>query len=147
DVPYSEGLFTSYRAEDAAAKSAFPFGHGLSYTTFTYDQPKQLTEGECQAFVCVTATVSNSGRSGASGSEVAQAYVEFPPSAEEPKLVLRGFHKTAVLAPGAEEVAMFNFTRRDLSIYRGGGWQLQHDIKLHIGSSSAPLYWLSMSIS
>jgi len=137
--PYSEGLFSSYRSRNAETFTAFPFGHGLSYTNFTYAKPMQLPQGKCKAYACVKTSVTNSGSGGRSGSEVAQAYVEFPPDAEEPKLVLRGFHKTAVLTPGAGEEVVFSFSKRDFSIYRHGTWQVQKGITLHIGGSSADL--------
>mmetsp|Transcript_116625 Transcript_116625/g.260524 ORF Transcript_116625/g.260524 Transcript_116625/m.260524 type:complete len:825 (+) Transcript_116625:64-2538(+) len=139
DHVYSEGLFTSYRSKTAAQDAAFPFGHGLSYTEFVYGAPMQLPAGDCDALVCVKATVSNLGKTGRPGSEVAQAYVEFPPEAEEPKLVLRGFHRTAVLQAGEVETALFKFTARDFSIYKFGDWQLQKNIKVHLGSSSQDL--------
>eukprot|EP00930_Biecheleria_cincta_P003769 TRINITY_DN10468_c0_g1_i1.p1 TRINITY_DN10468_c0_g1~~TRINITY_DN10468_c0_g1_i1.p1 ORF type:complete len:890 (+),score=136.93 TRINITY_DN10468_c0_g1_i1:86-2755(+) len=142
DVNYTEGLFTSYRARDASNRSAFPFGHGLSYTEFTSGTPFVLFATRAQEegckFVCVESTVTNVGSE--SGAEVLQVYVEFPPEAEEPKLLLRGFQKTAVLKPGEGEVVKFNFTERDFSVYRGK-WEMQRNLKLHIGSSSRDLHY------
>ncbi|CAJ1375363.1 unnamed protein product [Effrenium voratum] len=140
DAVYGEGLFTSYRASGNFA--AFPFGHGLSYTEFAFDPPKQ-SEG-CQARICVETRVTNTGSR--NGAEVVQAYVEFPPEANEPKLVLRGFQKTKILEPGASETVSMSLTSRDLSVYLDG-WKLQHSIKLHIGASSADLrHTMSLSV-
>mmetsp|Transcript_38304 Transcript_38304/g.121731 ORF Transcript_38304/g.121731 Transcript_38304/m.121731 type:complete len:761 (+) Transcript_38304:2-2284(+) len=137
DAPYSEGIFSSYRSEEKRKSAIFAFGHGLSYTNFTYGKPVQLPAAECAALACVRVAVSNAG--GAAGAEVAQAYVELPPEAEAPKLMLRGFHKTAVLEPGAGETVTFNITARDLSAFLHGGWQLQKAAVLHVGASSADL--------
>ena len=65
----------------------------------------------------------------------------FPPEAQEPKLLLRGFHKTAVLAPGEAEKVELSFTPRDFSVYSTslGNWQLQQGVRIHLGASSADL--------
>lgn len=64
--------------------------------------------------------------------------LRFPPEADEPKLILRGFQKTRVLEPGSSEQISFKFTERDFSVYLNG-WRLQSRATLHIGSSSADL--------
>ena len=74
DVPYSEGLFTSYRAPSAAETAAFPFGHGLSYTDFSIAAPQVY---DCEAILCISTTVTNVGARFA-GAEVVQAYAELP---------------------------------------------------------------------
>jgi len=136
---YSEGVFTSYRAKDAPSQSAFPFGHGLSYTVFAYGTVTRTPSEACPApaVLCVRIDVRNAGSR--SGSEVAQAYVAFPQQDDAPRLVLRGFHRTAELRPGDSEVVVFSFSARDLSVYRHGDWKLQHSVSVHIGSSSADL--------
>jgi len=133
---YSEGLFTSYR--DPHAEFAFPFGHGLSYTTFEFGTPQMLKAG-CSARICVSLKVTNTGDR--RGAEVAQAYLEFESAAETPRRILRGFHKTQALEPGMSEEALFNFTMRDLSVYSAvtGGWVLQERAKAHFGASSADI--------
>eukprot|EP00406_Dinophysis_acuminata_P081807 CAMPEP_0179246514 /NCGR_PEP_ID=MMETSP0797-20121207/19134_1 /TAXON_ID=47934 /ORGANISM="Dinophysis acuminata, Strain DAEP01" /LENGTH=900 /DNA_ID=CAMNT_0020954107 /DNA_START=1 /DNA_END=2703 /DNA_ORIENTATION=+ len=138
DVKYDETLFSSYRARNAKETSAFPFGHGLSYTEFDYGVPKQLPKERCEAFVCVKVAVLNRGK--VPGAEVVQAYLEFPPEAEEPPLVLRGFRRTAELQPEGTEQLQFDLRARDFSIYKHGGWQLQTGkFRLHFGSSSADI--------
>ena len=72
EVPYSEGLFTSYRAPSASETAAFPFGHGLSYANFDIAAPEVY---ECSALLCVATTVTNAG-SRFPGAEVVQAYAE-----------------------------------------------------------------------
>mmetsp|Transcript_77847 Transcript_77847/g.206637 ORF Transcript_77847/g.206637 Transcript_77847/m.206637 type:complete len:781 (-) Transcript_77847:109-2451(-) len=147
-IPYTEGMFGSYRSEKAAELAAYPFGHGLSYTTFGYGTPKQVALSECEKALhawkgtsplqaCVTVEVTNTGER--KGAEVAQAYVEFPAEARMPKIMLKGYHKTAVLEPGAKEVAKFAFTKRDLSTYDVASekWVLHESVVLNVGSSSA----------
>merc|ERR1712032_1354937 len=130
---YSEGLFTSYR--NTTAKAAFPFGHGLSYTSFRFGTPELVTGRGCIAEVCARLRVRNNGKH--HGAEVVQAYLEFPSAENTPSRLLRGFQKTRILAPGESDSVSFNFTARDLSIYRVGfGWAVQHSVRAHFGSSS-----------
>ena len=70
-VRYGEGLFVGYRGYDASGTAvAFPFGHGLSYTTFDYSD---LTVTSGDAGLAVAVTVTNTGQR--AGREVVQAYV------------------------------------------------------------------------
>ncbi|CAE7748857.1 bglB [Symbiodinium sp. CCMP2456] len=137
DVVYGEGLFTSYRAPSASEAAAFPFGHGLSFTEFAIAAPEPY---ECGMPLCVSLTVTNIGTR-FPGAEVVQAYFEFPPEAQEPRLLLKGFHKTAVLKPGESEKVELSFTVRDFSIYSTalGDWVLQPSVRIHLGVSSADL--------
>jgi len=141
---------TSYRAPDAESSAAYPFGYGLSYTTFDYAEATQMPTAECAKAAhawkgssplkaCIVVNVTNNGTR--QGAEVVQAYVQFQPEAEMPRLMLKGFHKTAVLAPAASEPAVFAFTERDLSTYRVdlNGWKMQKSMKVHVGASSADL--------
>uniref|UniRef100_A0A7S2Q2D7 Probable beta-glucosidase G n=1 Tax=Zooxanthella nutricula TaxID=1333877 RepID=A0A7S2Q2D7_9DINO len=157
DVHYKERVFTSYR--EWGARPAFAFGHGLTYSTFDYraasaflggdkagnDDPRgrrglgALAHLDCaQAYACARVTVVNTGSWAA--REVAQAYVEFRKAPNQPRLQLRGFHKTRVLKPGEEEVVTFPFSRRDMSVHSSGPdgpWVLQRAARVHIGASSA----------
>lgn len=136
DVVYSEGLLTSYRSP--TVRAAFSFGHGLTYTTFEYGTPAAQVDG-CEAQACVSVPIRNTGSM--AGREVVQAYVEFEPDTGQPRMVLKGFRKTALLAPGEEETVTFSFRSRDLSVY---DWPkqdfvMQHKMKLLIGSSSVDI--------
>ena len=74
-----------------------------------------------------------------SGREVAQLYLGFPASAGEPPKQLKGFHKTAVLAPGDKATVIFVLTDRDLSIWDTSkhGWAKQSGkFDVMVGSSS-----------
>jgi len=97
DVSYSEGIFIGYRHYDKAGlEPLFPFGHGLSYTTFEYsDLEINASPGLC----IVSFTLKNTGKR--PGAEVAQIYVgDVVCSVPRPLKELKGFDKV-FLAPGA----------------------------------------------
>lgn len=147
--PYTEGLRVGWKAL-LDQPVAFPFGHGLSYTTFTYEwaaTPAALapSAGKLDDVVLsLRLIVRNVGA--ASGSEVAQLYLAYPTAAGEPALVLRGFRKTALLLPGDSEHLTFGVTAEGLSIWNpqlegggasGGGWErVAGEFTAVIGSSS-----------
>jgi len=134
-VPYSEGRATSYRSP--TFKAAFPFGHGLSFTSFAYGRP-QVDRSSCNARACLRLPISNTGKF--PGREVVQAYLEFPPEGAVPGRVLRGFRKTRLLQPGESEEVFFAFSARDLSSYRAdGGWTPWEHVHVYLGASSADL--------
>ena len=98
-VQYSEGLLVGYRWYDAKGIAPlFPFGFGLSYTTFSFSDlsvtPATLASG---GTATVTADLTNTGA--VSGADTVQAYVGDPASAGEPPEQLKGFDKVT-LAPG-----------------------------------------------
>ena len=93
-VHYDEGLKVGYKWYDAEGKEVlFPFGFGLSYTTFSYSGLK-VTQGQKPT---VTFTVKNTGKR--AGAEVAQLYAMLPSAADEPPKRLVGFDKV-MLQPG-----------------------------------------------
>jgi len=94
-IYYSEGLFMGYRGYDRPdhPKPLFPFGHGLSYTTFAYSGLKVMRSGDG---LDVTFVVTNTGDR--HGAEVAQVYIE-PADGTRPAKELKGFEKVS-LAPG-----------------------------------------------
>jgi beta-glucosidase len=95
---YTEKLEVGYRWYDShKVEPKYAFGHGLSYTNFSYSGLKVSGTD-------VSVTVKNVGAT--HGAEVAQLYLGFPPSAGEPPQVLRGFQKLH-LAPGSEATATF----------------------------------------
>jgi len=108
---YSEGMFIDYRwYTQNKVTPAFPFGHGLSYTTFAYSDLSIDSASQT-----VTATVTNSGS--VAGAEVAQLYLGFPESADTPPVQLKGFVKTAALEPGATQTVTFKLKAIDLSVW------------------------------
>jgi len=140
EVEYSEGLLTSYRSPHF--KAAFPFGHGLTYTTFEFSDAQQ-THAECEAAACVAVTVRNTGQ--VAGEEVVQAYVHFPePTGGDerwvqatPAKALKGFKRTSVLKPNEMEIIELKFTTGDFSLFSSErGWVQQTKVEVLLGASS-----------
>lgn len=114
DTRYREGIYVGYRYFDAVGKKAlFPFGYGLSYTTFS------ITNAEASVWadqVTVTATVTNTGTR--PGKEVAQVYVSCPEGKlDKPYQELAAFGKTKLLSPGEAEKLKLSFSMKDLASY------------------------------
>jgi beta-glucosidase len=112
-VLYGEGIFVGYRWHDARdLPVTYPFGHGLSYTTFGYDDLR-LSSG--QAGISVTVTVTNTGSR--AGREIVQAYVGLPGSAvaRAPR-ELKGF-AVVDLEPGESRDVVIEVRRDDLAYW------------------------------
>src|SRR5215207_4266142 len=110
DVRYGEGVFVGYRGYDALGLPvSLPFGHGLSYTDFEYaDLIAPLTgiSEDDTLTVAVTCMVTNTGKR--PRKEVVQLYVNDPESSvSRPPRELKGFAKTATLAPGEGQTVTF----------------------------------------
>ncbi|MGB8474007.1 MAG: glycoside hydrolase family 3 C-terminal domain-containing protein, partial [Candidatus Acidiferrum sp.] len=119
-VHYDEGLKVGYKWYDAEKKPVlFPFGYGLSYTTFGYSGLK-VTPGK---ETTVSFTVKNTG--GREGAEIAEVYAALPASAEEPPKRLVGFSKVWLKAGESKEVSI-TIDPKYLSIYdeAADGWKL-----------------------
>lgn len=115
---YNEGIFVGYRWADKQkkAKPLFPFGHGLSYTTFEYGKPvadkKTMTADDTITF---TVTVKNTGDR--EGQEVVQLYISDKKSSlPRPVKELKGFRKVK-LAPGEEQKVSFTVVKDALSFF------------------------------
>jgi beta-glucosidase len=114
---YEEGIFIGYRHYDThQVEPRFPFGHGLSYTTFTYGDLKLGTSQlSGDGKLDVSLDVTNSGSR--AGAEVVQLYVQdVQASVPRPTKELKGF-KRVVLAPGKMERVTFTIEKKDLSYY------------------------------
>ena len=132
-VQYSEGLGVGYRWYDAQHLTPlFPFGFGLSYTTFGY---ANLTVGTPDAAgrVAVSFDVTNTGTR--TGAEVAQVYVGQPASAGEPPKNLRGFTKVT-LAPGQTQRVTVTLDARSFQYFAGGWATAAGSHQILVGSSS-----------
>ena len=114
DTYYREGIYVGYRYFDATGKKAlFPFGYGLSYTTFAIDNLHAQLDG---SKVTIRATVTNTGKY--PGKEVLQVYVSAPDGKlDKAYQDLAGFAKTGELAPGAWETVSVNFDLCELASY------------------------------
>lgn len=120
DVHYDEGLKVGYKWYDAEKKPVlFPFGYGLSYTTYAYSDLK-VTPGQQTA---VSFTVKNTG--GRAGSEIAQVYAALPASAGEPPKRLVAFTKVE-LNPGESREVTLSIDSKYLSIFddSANAWKL-----------------------
>ena len=140
---YVEGLQVGYRWYHAnQVTPLFPFGHGLSYTTFGYSNiavRKGPSDTDTE-FVIVSATVSNTGST--AGSEVAQLYVTFPTLAFEPPVQLKAFVKTKALAPSESQSVTFTLRKQDLSIWdeKSHNWSsVAGEFTIAVGASSSDL--------
>ena len=136
---YSEGIFVGYRHHDKSnVAPLFPFGHGLSYTTFDYSDIKvgkaEIKAGQTQT---IDVQVKNSGRR--EGAEVVQLYVQdVKASVERPAKELKGFAKIS-LKPGESKRVQFGLNDRSLAYYDAAQkkWVVEPgEFKVLVGSSS-----------
>jgi beta-glucosidase len=114
---YGEGVFIGYRYYDTKnLEPLFPFGFGLSYTTFAYTGIKASASSiKDSDGVTIEVSVKNTGA--VAGKEVAQLYVrEQNPAVVRPEKELKAFDKIALL-PGEEKVAKFMLSKRDFAYY------------------------------
>lgn len=111
---YAEGLDVGYRYFDKYPELvSYPFGYGLSYTTFEYSNPTAKYENN---ELTLTITVKNTGNY--SGKEAVQIYVTAPESElTKPVKELKSFAKTAELKPGEQEELEFTISNYDLASY------------------------------
>ncbi|MEK0315510.1 beta-glucosidase family protein [Cohnella sp. 56] len=138
-VEYREGIFVGYRYYDKKRiEPLFPFGHGLSYTTFAYSEltfdRQSLSDKET---LTVSAVVTNTGDR--AGQEVVQLYVrDAHSSVIRPDQELKGFAKLA-LAPSESQTVTFELDKRSFAYYDAdaGEWTVESgDFEILIGRSS-----------
>lgn len=139
---YQEGIYVGYKyyetryedfvmgtgnagSYDYHADVAFPFGFGLSYTTFSYDDMNVTYDSETDTYR-IGVTVTNTGDT--AGKETVQIYVQSPYTdydrenhVEKSSVALCGFGKTDILAPGASETLEITVNRRDIASYDAYG--------------------------
>ncbi len=137
DTRYREGIYVGYRYFDSVGKKAlYPFGYGVSYTTFTIDGIAAAVNADK---VTVSATVTNTGSH--SGKEVVQVYVSAPEGKlDKPYQDLADFEKTSLLAPGASETLEITFSVKNLASYdpEAAAWILEKgNYVIRVGNSSA----------
>lgn len=141
-VEYTEGVFVGYRGyERAGVKPLFPFGYGLSYTTFAYSDLKITPAAKDSGGVVeVSFKVANIGSR--EGAEIAQVYVgDSHASVPRPEKELKGFAKVN-LRPGEARVVNVRLDPRAFSFYdvRKHSWSAEPGVfSILVGSSSADI--------
>lgn len=143
---YTEELLIGYRWYDANdVNPLYPFGHGLSYTTFDYQaisgkfnriSSKVKSDRAAETVGTVSLTITNTGKF--EGAEVAQLYVQYPKLAQEPPKQLRNFQKIS-LKPNESKVVQFTVTDRDIAIWNSDAdaWEVKSGVyNFFVGASS-----------
>ena len=136
---HDEDIYVGYRFFDTFRRDvAYPFGFGLSYTTFEFTKPQVKVSG---SRITVSVTVRNTGA--VSGKEVAQVYVTAPRgTVEKPAHELKAFAKTRELQPGESQTLQMQLAVRDLASFdeAGSQWLAEEgQYTFRIGSSSRDL--------
>ena len=111
---HEEDIYVGYRYFDTFKKNvAYPFGYGLSYTTFEFGKPSVKAKGNN---IEVSVTIKNTGK--VAGKEVAEVYVTAPKGAyEKPAKELKTFGKTRELKPGESQTLKMTLEKRDLASF------------------------------
>ena len=111
---HEEDIYVGYRYFDTFGKDvSYPFGYGMSYTTFEYSKPSVKVSGDN---ITVSVTVKNTGS--VSGREIAQVYVSAPAGQlVKPAQELKAFAKTRELKPGESQVLTMQLKHRDLASF------------------------------
>ena len=111
---HEEDIYVGYRYFDTFKKNvAYPFGYGLSYTTFEFGKPSVKAKGNN---IEVSVTIKNTGK--VAGKEVAEVYVTAPKGAyEKPAKELKTFGKTKLLNPGESQTLKMTLEKRDLASF------------------------------
>ncbi|MBP1603969.1 MAG: bglX [Acidobacteria bacterium] len=145
--PGPESSVTWSHYTDVANDPLYPFGFGLSYTTFSYSEPKlSATEIGRDGRLTVSVTVTNTGKR--AGTEVAQLYVrDLVGSVTRPVKELKGFERIDLLAGQAREVT-FTITAADLAFYTARGrWEAEPGaFRVFVGGNSRDLKEASFSL-
>jgi beta-glucosidase len=133
-VTYKDDIFVGYRyTQPSNVKPQFAFGHGLSYTNFTYHDAKVKAK---KRSVRIKVTVKNTGE--IAGAEVVQIYVKKPGSIKLPEQELKSFDKV-FLKPGESKKITFEIPIEDLRYFDElkNEWVLgKGNVKMMIGSAS-----------
>lgn len=142
ETVYSEDIFVGYRYYDSKKMPVlFPFGHGLSYTTFALSDLLVSSKQNGEEDLRVSVTIANTGAR--AGKETVQLYVAAPRSHQvlRPEKELKGFEKVELL-PGEKKTIVFHLNRRSFSYYepRVSDWYAESgEYQILVGTSSADL--------
>ena len=139
DIHYDESILVGYRWYDTKKiEPLYPFGHGLSYTSFSISKPQQSSRKiEDDEYITISVQIKNEGEM--EGAEVVQLYIsEEKPSVLRPEKELKHFKKV-YLAPGETETVKFNISYEDLAFWdeASHNWKVNPGVyKALIGNSS-----------
>lgn len=142
-IYYNEGIYVGYRYYNTFNKSvSYPFGYGLSYTSFSYGTPtissNTLNSDGATGQITVTATVTNTGT--VAGKEAAEVYVTAPEvKLKKPTIELKSFAKTNLLTAGTAQTLSFTIPAKILASYNpdGNDWIVEPGTyKLYVSPSS-----------
>jgi len=140
-IDFSEGVDIGYRwYQSAGLTPLFPFGYGLSYTSFSFSNEK-VGAFNADGTATVTATITNTGSK--AGADVAQLYVGDPAASQDPPEQLKGFQRVTLNA-GQSATVTFPLTIHDLAAWSptGNQWEAQagtYSIKVGDSSANLPL--------
>ena len=134
---YEEDIFVGYRYFDSFGKPvAYPFGYGLSYTTFAYDNLTCSVNGDA---ITVTVNVKNTGAR--AGRNVVELFVAAPNSKKlnKPEKELRNYAKTRLLKPGESETITMKLSAEDLASFneKASAWKTDAGVYTFMICSSA----------
>ncbi|KAG8855732.1 hypothetical protein FRB91_001846 [Serendipita sp. 411] len=144
-VHYREDVFVGYKHFDARNISPlFPFGWGLSYTSFELSDLKVSTQSETKSPFAATVTVTVKNTGSLIGSEVVQLYIEYPPSpyVQHPMRQLRGFAKAKDLSPGESKTMTISLNKYAVSYWHepSAQWKVETgEYTVSVGTSSRNL--------
>ena len=137
---YTEGIWVGYRYFATAGKNvSYPFGYGLSYTTFDYSKPAAKVDKDGK----VTATVKVTNTGSVAGKEIVELYVTAPNGGlVKPVYELKGFAKTKNLKPGASETLTITIDPYTLASFNEAtsAWEMADGTyTVHFGASSSDI--------
>ena len=141
-MDYKEGLYIGYRWYDREEiEPLFPFGYGLSYTSYSYENLRVVPPKGNGTAVAFQLSVTNTGEM--SGKETVQAYIGLKQSAiDRPNKELKAFSKVS-LEPKETKIVNFELTERDLSYWNeeSQSWKIESgEYQLFVGSSSRDIH-------
>ena len=145
---YNDGVYVGYRyyTTNNIAVS-FPFGYGLSYTTFKYDTPEVSTDSDGN--ITVKVKVKNTGKT--AGKEVVQVYVAAPGlDMDKPARELKGFAKTGSLNAGESETVKITIPYESLASFNeeGNCWQVESgDYTVMVAKDAADVKPLTATVT
>mgnify|MGYP000950068950 CR=1 FL=1 len=116
-VVYNEDIFTGYRAYEKDGKQVlYPFGFGLSYTSFNYSNLRISDTRFSGDKITITADIKNTGK--AAGKEVVELYLAAPNGAvSKPLKELKAFVKTGLLQPGQKQTVSFALSKKEIASF------------------------------